>query len=57
MNIGPFDRGGRNRVLIKTEDHDYSPKTTVTPYGIFLPELMISVGIWGESTLALSIVC
>ena len=28
----------RNRVPTKAEDHDYNPKTTVTPYGIFLPE-------------------
>jgi hypothetical protein len=39
VNIGPFDRGGRNRALTETEDHDYNPKKTVTPYGIFLPEL------------------
>lgn len=39
MNIGSFDRGGRSRALTETEDHDYNPKTTVTPYGIFLPEL------------------
>ena len=39
VNIGSFDRGGRNRALTETEDHDYNPKTTVTPYGIFLPDL------------------
>ena len=39
VNIGSFDRGGRNRVPTETDDHDYNPKTTVTPYGIFLPEL------------------
>ncbi len=39
VNIGPFDRGGRNRALTETEDHDYNPETTVTPYGIFLPDL------------------
>lgn len=39
VNIGSFDRGGRNRVPTKTDDHDFHPKTTVTPYGIFLPEL------------------
>ncbi|BAY66958.1 transposase (plasmid) [Calothrix brevissima NIES-22] len=39
MNIGSFDRGGRTRVPTATEDHDYHPKTTLTPYGIFLPEL------------------
>jgi hypothetical protein len=39
VNIVPFDRGGSNRALTETEDHDFNPKTTVTPYGIFLPEL------------------
>lgn len=39
VNIGSFDRGGRNRVPTETDDHDFHPKTTVTPYGIFLPEL------------------
>lgn len=37
VNIGSFDRGGRNRVPTATDDHDFHPKTTVTPYGIFLP--------------------
>lgn len=39
VNIGSFDRGGRNRVPTETDDHDFHPKTSVTPYGIFLPEL------------------
>jgi transposase len=39
VNIGSFDRGGKNRVPTKTDDHDFHPKTTVAPYGIFLPEL------------------
>ncbi|MGJ5634906.1 ISAzo13 family transposase [Nostoc sp. CALU 1950] len=39
VNIGSFDRGGRNRVPTETDDHDFKPKTTVAPYGIFLPEL------------------
>ncbi|MDF5737799.1 MULTISPECIES: ISAzo13 family transposase [unclassified Nostoc] len=39
INIGSFDRGGRNRLTIKTDDHDYNSKTTIAPYGIFLPEL------------------
>jgi hypothetical protein len=38
VNIGTFDRGGRNRVKTETFDHDFQPKTTVTPYGIFLPK-------------------
>jgi transposase len=39
VNIGSFDRGGRNRVPTETDDHDFKPKTTVAPYGIFLPLL------------------
>ncbi|WP_425526025.1 ISAzo13 family transposase [Halotia branconii] len=39
VDIGYFDRGGKNRVVTETEDHNFHPKTTVTPYGIFLPEL------------------
>lgn len=39
VDIGCFDRGGKNRVVTETEDHNYNPKTTLTPYGIFLPEL------------------
>ncbi|MHC5833780.1 MAG: ISAzo13-like element transposase-related protein, partial [Nostoc sp.] len=37
VKIGSFDRGGRNRVPTETDDHDFHPKTTVAPYGIFLP--------------------
>ncbi len=39
VNIGSFDRGGRNRAPTKADDHDFHPKTSVTPYGIFLPGL------------------
>lgn len=39
VDIGCFDRGGKNRVVTETEDHNFQTKTTVTPYGIFLPEL------------------
>ena len=38
VKIGSFDRGGKSRAAVKADDHDYNPKTTVTPYGIFLPE-------------------
>lgn len=38
MKIGSFDRGGKSRNEGEALDHDYNPKTTVTPYGIFLPE-------------------
>ncbi|WP_448270155.1 ISAzo13 family transposase [Nostoc sp. DSM 114159] len=39
VKIGSFDRGGKSRAKVEADDHDYHPKTTVTPYGIFLPEL------------------
>ncbi len=39
VNIGCFDRGGKNRIPVATNDHDFQPKTTLTPYGIFIPEL------------------
>ena len=38
MNIGNYSRGGRNRVLKKTEDHDLGVKEKLTPFGFFLPE-------------------
>jgi transposase len=39
VKIGVFDRGGKTRVTTQVYDHDFSPKATATPYGIFLPEL------------------
>ncbi len=39
VNIGIFDRGGKNRITVETYDHDFNVKTTLTPYGIFVPEL------------------
>jgi hypothetical protein len=38
MNIGNFSRGGRNRVLTKTEDHDLGVKEKLTPFGFYLPQ-------------------
>jgi hypothetical protein len=38
VDIGHFDRGGKNRVVTEAEDHNFTPKTTVAPYGVFLPE-------------------
>lgn len=37
VKVGPFARGGKSRVLTKACDHDFHPKATVTPVGIFLP--------------------
>jgi hypothetical protein len=36
--VGWFSRGGRSRVIVKALDHDFKPKETLTPYGIFLPQ-------------------
>ncbi len=36
VNIGWFDRGGRNRAPTETFDHVSNPKTSVTPYSIFI---------------------
>jgi hypothetical protein len=37
VSVGPFARGGKNRVLTKAADHDFEAEATVTPVGIFLP--------------------
>jgi transposase len=37
VKVGPFARGGKSRVPTKAADHDFQPKATVTPVGIFLP--------------------
>ena len=35
--LGSLARGGYSRVEVKALDHDYRPKETVTPVGVFLP--------------------
>jgi len=37
VKVGPFARGGKNRVPTKAADHDFQPAATITPVGIFLP--------------------
>jgi len=37
VNIGPFSRHGKNRLETKGSDHDFAPKATLVPFGIFLP--------------------
>lgn len=37
VNVGPFARGGKSRVLTKAVDHDFHAQAKVTPVGIFLP--------------------
>jgi hypothetical protein len=39
VKIGPFARGGKSRVPVQAADHDFQPQATVTPVGLFLPEL------------------
>ncbi len=39
VKIGPFSRGGKNRVETEACDHDFSSSPKLTPYGILLPEL------------------
>lgn len=40
--IGPYSRGGRNRITIKAADHDFAPDAKVTPYCIFLPDYNVA---------------
>jgi len=39
VKVGPFARGGKNRVPTGAVDHDFHPEATVTPVGLFLPTL------------------
>jgi len=39
VKVGPFARGGKNRIPTVAVDHDFQPAATVTPVGIFLPTL------------------
>jgi hypothetical protein len=36
--IGPFSRGGKNRLGKKGADHDFKAEGKFTPFGIFLPD-------------------
>jgi transposase len=38
VHIGPFSRRGKGRTKTKAADHDFKPKATLTPFGIFVPE-------------------
>ena len=38
LKVGPFSRGGYSRQGEKACDHDFQPKTTLTPFGILLPQ-------------------
>lgn len=39
VKVGEFDRGGKTRTPTEALDHDFNAVMTVTPYGIFVPEL------------------
>jgi hypothetical protein len=39
VKIGPFSRGGKNRVVQKACDHDFESEQKLTPFGIFIPKL------------------
>ena len=38
VKIGPFSRGGKNRQGEHACDHDFKPETTLTPFGVLLPQ-------------------
>lgn len=38
VKIGPFSRGGYSRQGDKACDHDFEPESTLTPFGILLPQ-------------------
>ncbi len=38
VKVGPFSRGGLSRQAQGACDHDFKPETTLTPFGILVPE-------------------
>ncbi len=38
VKVGPFSRGGFSRQGEKACDHDFQPETTLTPFGVLLPQ-------------------
>lgn len=38
VKVGPFSRGGTNRVPTVAADHDFNPAAEVTPVGVLLPQ-------------------
>ena len=38
VKVGDFSRGGKKRVRVKADDHDFKAKAKVTPVGILLPQ-------------------
>jgi hypothetical protein len=39
VKIGPFSRGGKNRIEQKASDHDFDPEEKLVPFGVFIPKL------------------
>ncbi len=39
VKIGPFSRGGKNRIEQRASDHDFRPEQTLVPFGVFIPGL------------------
>ena len=39
IKIGPFSRGGKNRIEQNASGHDFQAENKLVPFGIFLPEL------------------
>jgi transposase len=38
VKVGPFSRGGKNRIEQKASDHDFESKQKLVPFGIFIPK-------------------
>jgi len=38
VKVGPYSRGGKNRVEQHAVDHDFEPEETLTPFGVFVPQ-------------------
>ncbi len=38
VKVGPFSRGGYSRQGEKASDHDFQPETSLTPFGVLLPQ-------------------
>ena len=38
VKIGPFSRGGKNRMEQRASDHDFEPDEKLIPFGVFIPE-------------------
>jgi transposase len=39
VKIGPFSRGGKNRIEQKASDHDFEPEEKLVSFGVFIPKL------------------